>query len=74
MENGILNDMAKEAGKTSEYMRQTIEDMIDNAYSTSDFNSYDIIPHKGDRPTVEEFLDFWVNFFAELSKSRKLHK
>lgn len=74
MKRKILDDIAKKSGKTSEYLKQTIEDMIENAYNTPDFDSYDIIPHKGEKPTVEEFLDFWGKFFIELSKKQELYK
>ncbi len=74
MKRKVLNDIAEKSGKTSEYLKQTIKSMIDEAYSTPDFASCDIIPHKDNKPDVDEFLDFWGKFFAELIKSGKLYK
>jgi len=74
MTNKVLNNIAKKSGKAPESLKQAIKNMIDEVYSTPDFDSYDIIPHKDKKPNTDEFIDFWGKFFSELIKSKKLYK
>lgn len=65
----ILMDMkyyeiaGKSVGKSAEEVKQLIQDIIDDVYQEPIPD--DIIPHKGDKPTVDEYFKFWVKLLSE---------
>lgn len=59
----------KSVGKSAEEVKQLIQDIIDDVYQEPIPD--DIIPHKSDKPDVDEYFGFWVKLLSEyLSKEQ----